>query len=460
MTSTIKVNTITTESGSTLTVGGCGKTVALASGASQTGFGRNGAVDWQTTKKTANFTATSGEGYFCDTAASGAFTLTLPSSPSAGDIVGLKDYNGNFGTANLTIGRNGSNLNGTAANKALSTNNLSLTLVYVDATEGWIPIEEGTGFVGEAFVCASVSGSCNTIVTCGDYRVAVFKGPGNFTVNSLASSSPNNNADYVVVAGGGAGGTGDPGGYTGGAGGAGGFRETKSPVTPYTASPLDGYSTPGNRITVTAQSYPIVVGAGGAGSAPKTPTAQPFYPGESGTNTSTGILPACYGGGGGGGNQPDPTGYNGGSGGGGSDGRDGGVGVYPGSSFVNAPRQGYAGGSGEPTSAGGGGGAGGAGADANGSDAGDGGAGVPYSITGITTHYAGGGGGGDRSGAGGTGGSSVGGNGVGSPWTTTAGNGVFATGSGGGGGAADPGNGSGGGGNGAGGVVIIAYPTD
>ena len=48
MTSTIKVNTITTESGSTLTVGGCGKTVALASGASQTGFGRTGTVDWQT----------------------------------------------------------------------------------------------------------------------------------------------------------------------------------------------------------------------------------------------------------------------------------------------------------------------------------------------------------------------------------------------------------------------------
>ena len=41
MTSTIKVNTVTTESGSTLTLGGCGKTVALASGASQTGFGRD-----------------------------------------------------------------------------------------------------------------------------------------------------------------------------------------------------------------------------------------------------------------------------------------------------------------------------------------------------------------------------------------------------------------------------------
>ena len=84
MTSTIKVNTITTESGSTLTVGGCGKTVALASGASQTGFGRTGTVDWCTTAKTGDFTATSGDGFFVNTSG-GAVTVTLPSSPNAGD---------------------------------------------------------------------------------------------------------------------------------------------------------------------------------------------------------------------------------------------------------------------------------------------------------------------------------------------------------------------------------------
>jgi len=68
--------------GSAVTIGRCGGTVALASGASQTGFGRTGTVNWVTTKKTTGFTAVSGEGYFCDTAASGAFTLTLPSSRS------------------------------------------------------------------------------------------------------------------------------------------------------------------------------------------------------------------------------------------------------------------------------------------------------------------------------------------------------------------------------------------
>ena len=49
--STIKVNTVTTRSGSTLTLGESGKTVQLATGASQSGFGRTGTVNWVTTKK-------------------------------------------------------------------------------------------------------------------------------------------------------------------------------------------------------------------------------------------------------------------------------------------------------------------------------------------------------------------------------------------------------------------------
>ena len=57
MTSTIKVNNIQNQSGSNIIncrwIGASGDTVALASGASQTGFGRTGTVDWQTTIKTA-----------------------------------------------------------------------------------------------------------------------------------------------------------------------------------------------------------------------------------------------------------------------------------------------------------------------------------------------------------------------------------------------------------------------
>ena len=77
--------------GSAVTLGRCGGTVALASGATQTGFGRTGTVDWQTTIKTGDFTAANGEGYFVNTT-SGAVTVTLPASPSAGNIVAIKDH--------------------------------------------------------------------------------------------------------------------------------------------------------------------------------------------------------------------------------------------------------------------------------------------------------------------------------------------------------------------------------
>ena len=67
MTSTIKVNKIEKESGSTLTLGGPGTAVTLACGATQTGFGASGAVNWCSTIYTnspGTVTATSGKGFF------------------------------------------------------------------------------------------------------------------------------------------------------------------------------------------------------------------------------------------------------------------------------------------------------------------------------------------------------------------------------------------------------------
>ena len=75
--SKINVNQVDTQCGSTLTLGSSGKTVTLASGASQSGFGRTGTVDWCTTAKTSPFTAVSGDGFFVNTT-SGAITVTLP----------------------------------------------------------------------------------------------------------------------------------------------------------------------------------------------------------------------------------------------------------------------------------------------------------------------------------------------------------------------------------------------
>ena len=55
--SKIEVDTIDKQSGSTLTLGGSGTAVTLGTGATQSGFGRTGTVDWQTAIKTGDFTA-------------------------------------------------------------------------------------------------------------------------------------------------------------------------------------------------------------------------------------------------------------------------------------------------------------------------------------------------------------------------------------------------------------------
>ena len=75
--STIKVNKIDKRTGSTLELGGPGTAVTLACGATQTGFGRTGTVDWCTTAKTSPFTAVSGDGFFVNTT-SGGITVTAP----------------------------------------------------------------------------------------------------------------------------------------------------------------------------------------------------------------------------------------------------------------------------------------------------------------------------------------------------------------------------------------------
>ena len=149
MTSTIKVdniqdqdgNNIINENANTITIGASGDTVTLASGASQTGFGRTGTVDWDTTAKTSSFTAVSGDGYFVNTT-SGAITVTLPAG-SAGSIVSLKDYANTWDTNNVTVTPNGSDkINGANANATLSTQDQSVTLVYVDSTKGWRVVQD------------------------------------------------------------------------------------------------------------------------------------------------------------------------------------------------------------------------------------------------------------------------------------------------------------------------------
>jgi len=450
--SKIEVDAIDKQSGSTLTLGGSGTAVTLASGATQTGFGRTGTVDWQTTKKTTAFTAVNGEGYFVDTDASGAVTMTLPSSPSAGNIVAVKDYNGNFSTANLTLGRNGSPINGgSSGDVVISTDGASIVLVYVDGTQGWVATQDDSStFTGESFVSATGG----TITTCGDCKIHTFTGPGSFVVTSISSCAPQNEVSYVVVAGGGSG-----GGRYGGGGGAGGYRETKSPITPYTASPLCGYSTPGNRITVTAgpTTYPVGVGGGGPQPATDTPSSQcGSAAGSAGSNSNFSTITSAGGGGGAG--QGNGGSFSNGGSGGGADYTDGNNGT--GNTPPVTPPQGTPGGNtgtnGPPYTTGGGGGATVAAATSTPTLPSAGGAGATSSITGSAAARAGGGGGGGSThaspGAGQPGGAGGGGTGGSIPGARAPA-GTDNTGGGGGGGFGNPGMGGGGGS----GIVIIRY---
>ena len=71
---------------------------------------------------------------------SGAFTITLPSSSTAivGDVVQIIDVTGNFATANVTVARNGSNINSTAEDLTLDINGVVVTLLYTNPTYGWV----------------------------------------------------------------------------------------------------------------------------------------------------------------------------------------------------------------------------------------------------------------------------------------------------------------------------------
>jgi hypothetical protein len=160
-------------------------------------------ITWQTVQTT-GFTASAGNGYPVNTT-SGAITVTLPASPSAGNTISIIDYAGTAETNNITISVNGNKINGSTIDAKISTNREGLTLVYIDATQGWLGLAD------------------------------------------IYSSTPflqTYTASYLVIAGGGSGGA-TATNAQGGGGGAGGYLESTTTLT-------------------RGQVYTITVGAGGA----------------------------------------------------------------------------------------------------------------------------------------------------------------------------------------------------
>ena len=376
-----------------ITVNAQGQITAAANGSA--------GVSWQSVQAT-GFTAVAGNAYPCNTT-SAAFTVTLPASPSAGNLITLTDYAGTWDTNNLTIDPNGNKFNGITLNGVVSTERGSVNLVYVDSTQGWISF-----------------------------------------ASNLATTIPQPlSIQYLVIAGGGGGGWED-----GGGGGAGGYRSSISGE-----SSGGGASAESVLSAALGTAYTITVGAGGAGG---------IWINTASQNGSNSVFSTITSTGGGRGASESSTGpgintaSSGGSGGGGGGSGDG---AYR-AGAAGTANQGYAGGTGVARTAnneagGGGGGAGQAGASATSSTGGNGGNGVQSSVTGTATYRAGGGGGGAN-----TTGSTPGTGGLG-------GGGNAGTGSGGSPGGANTGGGGGGagansgtnGGNGGSGVVFLKVPS-
>jgi hypothetical protein len=290
--SKIEVNTITQQCGPTLTVGGgacksvtvdattvtigkSGGTVTLACGATQSGFGQTySATEYCTTVKAAPFTAVAGKGYFVNTTC-GAVTVTLPATPTVGDVISVSDYAGTFQTNNLTICSNSNKINGGVGFTILNTQGETQNLIYIDSTKGW----------------KNIQNSSSTDVGATFYDV-----------------------QYLVVAGGGGGGT-----NHGGGGGGGGFRSIACKSFQ----------------VIKGQSYPITIGGGGGGAGAAGSPSGPPNNGTQGGNSIFSTITSTGGGYGGGGSPPAPAAGPGGSGGGGGTAPS--PGTYSGAGTGNTP---------------------------------------------------------------------------------------------------------------------------
>jgi|694.fasta_scaffold00052_21 hypothetical protein len=131
-----------------------------------------------TTIKTANgYTATSNDLVRCNTT-SGAFSITFPTSPTDGDIIGVVDITGNFNTANLTINRGGTTTIESDTSLILDMNGTYVSFVYSSTDTNWKLLETPVGSLGNVSTSVTLTG--------------LTKGTGNTLTNATAGT------DYVA----------------------------------------------------------------------------------------------------------------------------------------------------------------------------------------------------------------------------------------------------------------------
>jgi hypothetical protein len=285
-------------------------------------------LDWQAVQVADGSTQVNAEvnkGYFLDTNA-GVIEVFLPTSPSRGDVVGLVDYAGTFGTNQLIINTGGINIDSTVGSEfKVTTNNAIVECVYVDSAKGWLVYinqaagttptvtgnEIGGGYDTKTFIAATGG----TITTSGDYKIHTFTGDGCFV------SAPSYSAGQNGGSGGGGGAPNLPAGNAG--------LGNTPPTSPPQGTPGAGQGPAGNTLAIqevevveeqlkrVKLATPPVAANGGDGATTSISGSSTSYAGGGGSAAgSSGGL----GGGGGGGPSPvaGTTNTGGGGGGGGS----------------------------------------------------------------------------------------------------------------------------------------------
>lgn len=108
--------------------------------------------------KTANFTATNNDRIIADTS-SGTFTISLPATPVTGSYVIITD-GGDFSTNNLTVGRNGSTIEGYSDDILLDLAGVTFEFIYNGntGTNTW-EVTATTGARGPAGTVTKTSSS-------------------------------------------------------------------------------------------------------------------------------------------------------------------------------------------------------------------------------------------------------------------------------------------------------------
>ena len=301
----------------------------------------SGGLSWQSVQTT-NFTAVSGNAYPINTT-SGAITVTLPATPSAGNYVHLTDYAGTFATNNLTVNPNGSKIDGATPNAIINTSRESIAFVYIDSTQGWIPylgfntstpiqtysvdylVVAGGGSGGSISTDAGGGGAGGylagtTTVTKGTgYSLVVGAGGASSGTGTGRGNQGNNSTGLSQTAiGGGYGDASTGTNVPGGAGGSGGGAASASGGLQGGGAGTAGQGNNGGQSQSIAGTGNVQGGGGGAGAVGGSGTSSPVKGGNGGVGLNWQSLGTYYAGGGGGNAPASGSIGTGGTGGGGN----------------------------------------------------------------------------------------------------------------------------------------------